>query len=95
MTDKLPPNLLQLFAPRPALRYLPPCDIAPEKRSTGVVDGLAAFLPALQEEPVPYTPTESWLQRKDRVRLEKAEAAQKRVTVDVKTDCESTNTSPR
>jgi len=88
MTDKLPPNLLQLFAPRPALRYLPPSDLAPEKRTTGKVDGLADFLPALQEEPAPYTPTESWLQRKDRERLETAEASRKRVAEDFKTDCE-------
>src|SRR4051812_34292052 len=25
MTDKLPPNLLALFAPRPPLRWVPPC----------------------------------------------------------------------
>jgi len=88
MTDKLPPNLLQLFAPRPALRYLPPSDIAPESRTTGRVEGLAAFLPVLQEEPVPYHPTESWLERKDRERVEKAEAAQRRVNEDVRADCQ-------
>ncbi|TKX20980.1 U1 small nuclear ribonucleoprotein-like protein 1 [Elsinoe australis] len=84
MTDKLPPNLLQLFQARPALRYLPPSDIAPEKRNTGPVDGIASFLPALQEEPAPYEPTESWLQRKDRERLEKQEAAQSLVSEDIK-----------
>ena len=89
MTDKLPPNLLLLFAPRTHLRYLPPSDIAPEKRTTGNVEGLAGFLDALKEDPVPYEATESWLQRKDREKLETEEAAARRVTVDVKTDCEA------
>ncbi|CAD0025641.1 unnamed protein product [Aureobasidium pullulans] len=40
MTDKLPPQLLQLFAPRPALRYLPPCDHAPEDRRTPKISGV-------------------------------------------------------
>ena len=84
MTDKLPRDLLQLFQARPPLRYLPPSDYAPEKRTTGNVEGLCAYLPALEEEPVPYEPTESWLERKDRERLEKADAAHKLVTEDVK-----------
>ena len=84
MTDKLPPNLLQLFAPRPALRFLPPSDFAPEVRTTGPIDGLAQFLPALQEEPVPYEPTESWLEKKDREKLEKQEHARWLATEGVK-----------
>lgn len=48
MTDKLPPNLLALFAPRPQLRYLPPSDHAPEERRTARISGVAQFLPALQ-----------------------------------------------
>lgn len=75
MTDKLPPNLLALFAPRPPLKYIAPQDVAPEDRTTGHIDGVAAFLPALKEEPHPYTPTESWLQRKDRIRQEKIDHA--------------------
>lgn len=73
MTDKLPPNLLALFAPRPPLRWVPPSDHAPEDRRTHAISGLAAFLPALQEykENDQYIPTESWLQRKDRIRQEK------------------------
>lgn len=67
MTDKLPPNLLALFAPRPPLRYLPPADHAPEERKTANISGVAAFLPALREEPeTPYQPTESWLEKRDR-----------------------------
>lgn len=72
MTNLLPPNLLALFQPRPALRYLPPADHPPEDRRTAAITGLAAFLPALRDEPeIPYHPTESWLEARDRVTLEK------------------------
>ena len=74
MTDKLPPNLLALFAPRPALRYLPPSDHAPEQRKTNAISGVAAFLGELKEyEQIPYEPSESWLQRRDRIKIEKKE----------------------
>lgn len=92
MTDKLPPNLLALFAPRPALRYLPPADYAPGERRTAAISGIAQYLPALKED---YTPAdykdpetgeysysgESWLERKDRLTLEK-QARQKFITGD-------------
>ncbi|MCJ1402010.1 hypothetical protein MMC11_005229 [Xylographa trunciseda] len=81
MTDKLPPNLLALFAARPALRYLPPSDHAPEERKTSNIGGIAQYLPALQEyEAIPYEPTESWLQRKDRIKAEKKERQEKLLT---------------
>lgn len=74
MTDKLPPNLLALFAPRPALRYLPPSDHAPEDRRTPRIGGLAQYLPVLQEhKDDEYHWTESWLQRRDRKRAERDE----------------------
>ncbi len=81
MTHKLPPNLLALFAARPALRYLPPSDHAPEERKTSNIGGVAAFLPALEDykDEVPYEATESWLQRKDRLKLEKKERQEKLV----------------
>lgn len=79
MTDKLPPDLLQLFQPRPPVRYLQPLDEAPEvkghKRSE--ISGLAAFLGEVdtyKKEDV-YNPTESWLQKRDRVRAEKQQRA--------------------
>lgn len=71
MTAHLPHNLLQLFAPRPPLRYLPPNDHAPEDRKTKHIDGVAQYLPQLKEEFGDYKPTESWLEKKDRERLEK------------------------
>ncbi|MCJ1359511.1 MAG: hypothetical protein MMC33_009513 [Icmadophila ericetorum] len=81
MTDKLPPNLLALFAPRPALRYLPPSDHAPEERKTSNIGGVAQYLSAFKEyESIPYNPTESWLQRKMRVALEKKERQEKVLT---------------
>ena len=72
MTDKLPPNLLALFAPRPPLRWVPPSDHAPQERKTANISGIAAFLPQLEEYKATdkYEPTESWLQRKDRMKLE-------------------------
>ena len=74
MTDKLPPNLLALFAPRPALRYLPPSDHAPEQRKTNAISGVGAFLGELKTyEKIPYEPSESWLQKRDRVKAEKKE----------------------
>ena len=84
MTDKLPPNLLALFAPRPALRYMPPSDHAPEERKTNNISGVAQFLLRVKEEgindDVEYHPTESWLQRKDRLKMEKKERQEKLVT---------------
>lgn len=72
MTDKLPPNLLALFAPRPPLRWVAPPDHAPDSRHTIPVSGVAGFLPALQEykDNDKYEPTESWLQMKDRQKRE-------------------------
>ncbi|KAL6248279.1 hypothetical protein RBB50_004534 [Rhinocladiella similis] len=75
MTDKLPPNLLALFQPRPPLRYIAPQDTAPEERAvkTSQLSGIAAFLPQFQDykDTDEYHPTESWLQQRDRKRLEK------------------------
>ena len=70
MTDKLPGNLLALFQPRPPLRYLPPCDFAPEQRRTARVGGVSSFLEALKN-PEPFEPTESVMQKRERLREEK------------------------
>ncbi|KAK5627635.1 hypothetical protein RRF57_003350 [Xylaria bambusicola] len=79
MTDKLPPNLLALFAPRPPLRWLPAPDHAPEERKTTKITGLADYLPHLAafKENDGYVPTESWLQARDRKKLEKKEKQEK------------------
>ncbi|KAJ4304146.1 hypothetical protein N0V88_001756 [Collariella sp. IMI 366227] len=82
MTDRLPPNLLALFAPRPPLRWVPPCDHAPEQRKTAAVAGLAEFLPAMAqyEREHEYHPTESWLEARDRKKREKLEELENVVT---------------
>jgi len=73
MTDKLPPMLLPLFAPRQALLWRPHMDYAPEQRRTMNIGGIGEYLQRMREEKDQdnYVPTESWLQRKDRLNLEK------------------------
>ena len=75
MTDRLPPQLLALFQPRPPLRWVQPQDDSPETRATNKseISGLAAFMSNLSEskENDDYEPTESWLQQRDRKRWEK------------------------
>lgn len=86
MTDKLPPNLLALFAPRPPLRYIPPTDRAPEDVKKSSIGGVAQYLDDLKDygEEVPYNATESWLQRKARLKAEKKEKLEHHLTEDVK-----------
>lgn len=86
MTDKLPPNLLALFAPRPPLRYIPPSDRAPDDIKKSTISGVAQFLDDLKkyDEEVPYHPTESWLQRKARLKAEKKEKLEHYLTEEVK-----------
>lgn len=79
MTDKLPPNLLALFAPRPPLRYLPHSDHEPARRRTVPISGVAAFLDEFRKPDPDYVSTESWLQRRDRLQLEKKERQEKRI----------------
>lgn len=82
MTDKLPPNLLALFAPRPPLRWVPPSDVPLEKRRTVPVSGVAAFLPALAmyKDQDGYVPSESWLQMRDRKKMEERAKTEALVT---------------
>lgn len=86
MTDKLPPQLLALFQPRPALRYIPPQDTSPEDKAfkSSELCGVAAFLPNLAQyvQEDEYKPTESWLQRKDRLKREKQERLQEMTSED-------------
>ncbi|RYP23123.1 hypothetical protein DL767_008910 [Monosporascus sp. MG133] len=82
MTDKLPPNLLALFAPRPPLRWVPHPDFPPEQRKTANVSGVGEYLPALAayKDKDGYVPTESWLQMRDRKKLEKKAKQEKLLT---------------
>ncbi|KAH8668377.1 U1 small nuclear ribonucleoprotein of 70kDa MW N terminal-domain-containing protein [Xylariales sp. PMI_506] len=82
MTDKLPPQLLALFAPRPPLRWVNHIDEAPEERKTADITGLAGYLTALNQykDNDGYVPTESWLQRRDRKKLEAQTRQEKLLT---------------
>lgn len=86
MTDKLPPTLLNLFAPRPPLRWVEPTDHAPEKRQTPNISGVGQYLEALREykDNDGYVPSDSWLQKRDRKRLEKKEKQEKLLTEGIK-----------
>lgn len=79
MTDKLPPNLLALFAPRPPVRYLPAADAALGERKTAKIDGLAQYLEAFKAAEPTDDWTESWLERRDRLQLEKLEEHKKQL----------------
>lgn len=82
MTDKLPPPLLALFQPRPPLRYVTPINRAPDDVKKSTLSGVAQYLPEIKkyEEEIPYTATESWIQRKWREKLQKKERLHKQVT---------------
>ncbi|KAF1943782.1 RNA-binding domain-containing protein [Clathrospora elynae] len=82
MTHLLPPMLLNLFAPRPPLRWVEPADHAPEKRCTPKISGIGQYLQAMQEykDNDGYVPTDSWLQKRDRKKQEKKERQEKLVT---------------
>ncbi|KAF1831903.1 RNA-binding domain-containing protein [Decorospora gaudefroyi] len=86
MTHLLPPMLLNLFAPRPPLRWVEPADHAPEKRCTPKISGVGQYLDALKEykDNDNYVPTDSWLQKRDRKKLEKKEKQEKLLTEGIK-----------
>lgn len=76
MTDKLPPNLLQLFAPRPPLGYAPPLDSEDEGSHTYKLDGVAQFVHLLKNYDPDYVPTETLGEKKKRLLKEKIEKHQ-------------------
>ncbi|KAF2744949.1 RNA-binding domain-containing protein [Sporormia fimetaria CBS 119925] len=86
MTDKLPPALLQLFTPRPPLRWVEPLDHPPESRQTTNIGGIGQFMEALREykDQDGYVPSDSWLQKRDRKKLEKEEKMKWLLTEGVK-----------
>jgi U1 small nuclear ribonucleoprotein len=68
MTDKLPPNLLKLFAPRPPLPYYPPLDKDPSKHVGCRVTGIASYVPMLKDHDPDYVPWKSLAEkRKEKV----------------------------
>ncbi len=69
MTDKLPPHILKLFAPRPPLPYLPPTDPDRQAPKPTVFSGVAAVLERCKDHDVDYTPSETPQERKERLVL--------------------------
>ena len=86
MTDKLPPQLLNLFAPRPPLRYLLPHDFAPEVRQTATPSGLAHFLSEFNIHDKDYAPSDTAEQLKEKRRAAK-EARNKKLLRDGIENC--------
>lgn len=86
MTYQLPPMLLNLFAPRPPLRWVEPIDHPPEKRCTPKISGVGQYLEAMREykDNDGYVPTDSWLQKRDRKKIEKKEKQEKLLTEGIK-----------
>ncbi|KAG2182249.1 hypothetical protein INT43_007176 [Umbelopsis isabellina] len=76
MTDKLPPNLLKLFAPRPPLPYIPPLDRDPSKRKGAQISGIAQYFDQLKNHDPDYVPWKSIAERKK----ERMEAKKKAAT---------------
>ncbi|CAG8485787.1 16511_t:CDS:2 [Acaulospora colombiana] len=66
MTDKLPPNLLALFAPRPQLPYSKPLDRDPAKRKGPTITGVGQFISLLKDYDPNYVPTETVEEKKKR-----------------------------
>ncbi|KAJ9064810.1 hypothetical protein DSO57_1026387 [Entomophthora muscae] len=73
MTDKLPPNLLKFFAPRPPIPYLPPLDRHELQRTGPVIGGLAQFAHFVGQHDIDYKPTESLEERRARKIREREE----------------------
>ncbi|KAJ1977894.1 hypothetical protein H4R35_002120 [Dimargaris xerosporica] len=76
MTDRLPAQLLRLFAPRPPLPHVTPLDRDPAKRAGPTLSGIGDYVSVLREaevkakadeattEPKPLTRAEKMAQRK-------------------------------
>lgn len=72
--SRLPLYVANLFTPRPPQPYLRPVDVPPEQRSNARISGVSQYLEQLraEKENDEYTPTESWLQKQEREKKEKA-----------------------
>ncbi|GES96793.1 U1 small nuclear ribonucleoprotein 70 kDa [Rhizophagus clarus] len=79
MTDKLPHNLLALFAPRPPLPYAKPLDRDPVKRKGPSVTGVGQYVPLLKDYDPDYVPTETVEEKKKRKLAEKKKKAEEAI----------------
>ncbi|KAJ1821051.1 hypothetical protein LPJ60_002848 [Coemansia sp. RSA 2675] len=71
MTSRLPPDLFQLFTPRPPLAPVPPTDRAPDDKPKPALSGIAQYVSELSQAPL-ATPVETPKQRRDRIKREHA-----------------------
>ncbi|KAG0264520.1 hypothetical protein DFQ27_001189 [Actinomortierella ambigua] len=71
MTDRLPPHLLRLFAPRPPLPYVPPLDREPGKKRENNLTSLSQFLPLCKGHDPDYVATLTIAERKKKKMNEK------------------------
>ncbi|CAG8554623.1 14680_t:CDS:2 [Ambispora leptoticha] len=79
MTDKLPPNLLALFAPRPPLPYAKPLDRDPTKRKGRQITGIGQYVNLLSNYDPDYVPTETIEEKKKRKLEEKKQKAEESI----------------
>ncbi|KAF9971272.1 hypothetical protein BGZ73_005820 [Actinomortierella ambigua] len=79
MTDRLPPHLLRLFAPRPPLPYMPPLDREPGKKRENKLTSLSQFLPLCKGHDPDYMPTLTIAERKKQKMMEKKAAYEERI----------------
>ncbi|KAG0231209.1 hypothetical protein BGW41_002237 [Actinomortierella wolfii] len=79
MTDRLPPHLLRLFAPRPPLPYAPPLDREPGKKRENHLTPLAQFLPLCKGHDPDYVPTMTIAERKKQKMAEKKALHEERI----------------
>ncbi|KAJ1938946.1 hypothetical protein FBU59_004283, partial [Linderina macrospora] len=78
MTSRLPPDLLQLFTPRPQLKHLEPLDRAPDDQPRPQITGLAAYVSELQAAPK-FEYVETPQERKQRRKKERAVQARETI----------------
>ncbi|OLL23147.1 U1 small nuclear ribonucleoprotein [Neolecta irregularis DAH-3] len=77
--ERLPQNILGLFAPRPPLRYLPYHDRALEERKSCRVTGVSDYVLMLKDYDKDFTPTDGWAERREKKKIERAKAQQERL----------------
>ncbi|KAJ2628550.1 hypothetical protein GGF44_004459, partial [Coemansia sp. RSA 1694] len=72
MTSRLPPDLFQLFTPRPPLPHVPPADRAPDDKPRPALSGIAQYVAELRQAPPPPPPAETPKERRARIKREHA-----------------------
>ncbi|PVU85426.1 hypothetical protein BB559_003528 [Furculomyces boomerangus] len=85
MTAKLPPDLLELFSPRPPLPYVKPLDKDIPTRKGPLVSTISQYIEILKQASSDDKPsTETPMQKKDRIKREREEKARLKIEEDLK-----------